>query len=174
MSVPELETPRLLLRGHRPDDFASYAAMWADPQLTRHIGDGSVKSRADAWTSFLRHVGHWRMTGFGNWVVEEKASGRQIGTIGFNERRRENTPEFDGVPELGWMFVGWTSGNGYATEALGAALSWGREHFGPVRVIAIVAPDNLASLRVAEKNGFREFKRSPSAGRQRIFLDRML
>jgi RimJ/RimL family protein N-acetyltransferase len=174
MLVPKLETPRLLLREHRPDDFAVYAAMWADPNLTRHIGDGGVKSRADAWTSFLRQVGHWHMTGFGNWVVEEKASGRQIGTIGFNERRRDDAPEFEGIQELGWMFDEWASGKGYATEALGAVLAWGRNHFGSTRVIAIAAPDNLASLRVAEKNGFREFRRGLSSGRQRIFLDRML
>ncbi len=171
MSVPVLETTRLLLRGHRADDFESYAAMWADPALTRFLADGSVKSREEAWTSFLRQVGHWQMLGFGNWVIEERASGRHVGTLGYNERRREGR---EGTLELGWMLDGWAAGKGYATEALSAALAWGREKFGPVRVIAIVAPDNLASARVAEKCGFREYLRGPSLGRPRIFLDRVL
>jgi RimJ/RimL family protein N-acetyltransferase len=171
MQIPLIDTPRLILRGHCLDDFEIYASMWANPALTRFIGDGSIKPRAEAWTSFLRQVGHWQMMGFGNWVVEEKASARQIGTIGFNERRRE---EREGVPELGWMFDGSASGKGYATESLSAALVWGAARFGPVRVIAVTAPDNVASLRVAEKCGFREYLRGPSQGRPRVFLDRVL
>ena len=174
MSIPVLETPRLILRGHRQEDFDVYAAMWADPALTRYLGDGSTKSREEAWTSFLRQIGHWQLLGFGNWVVEEKESGRHIGTIGFNERRRERSTELDGLPELGWMFDGWASGNGYATESLRAALAWGREKFGPVRVIAITAPDNIASMRVAEKCGFEIFSRGESMGRPRVFYMRTL
>jgi RimJ/RimL family protein N-acetyltransferase len=174
MSIPVLETSRLILRGHRPEDFDIYAAMWADPTLTRYLGDGSTKLREDAWTSFLRQVGHWQMLGFGNWIVEEKESGRQIGTIGFNERRRERAPELDGFPELGWMFDGWASGKGYATESLRAALAWGREKLGPVRVIAITAPDNIASMRVAEKCGFEVLRRGESMGRPRVFYIRTL
>jgi len=171
MRIPVIETSRLILRGHTTDDFEIYAAMWANPELTRFIGDGSIKPREEAWTSFLRQVGHWQVLGFGNWVVEEKASGRHIGTIGFNERRREGR---EGVPELGWMFDGWSSGQGYATESLAAVLAWGKEKFGPVQVIAIVAPDNIASMRVAQKCGFRERSRELSAGRPRIFYERSL
>jgi RimJ/RimL family protein N-acetyltransferase len=174
MSIPTLETERLVLRGHRLEDFDTFAAMWAKPELTRHLGDGSVKSREDSWTSFLRQVGHWQMLGFGNWVVEEKASGRHAGTLGFNERRRERSPEFEGVPELGWMFDTWASGRGFATESLSAALAWGKERLGSVRVIAITTPENAASMRVAQKCGFREHSRGLSVGRPRVLFDRIL
>ena len=72
--VPVLETERLKLRGHRLDDFIASAAMWADPNVTRHIG-GKPLTEEESWTKFLRYVGHWALLGFGYWVVEEKATG---------------------------------------------------------------------------------------------------
>jgi RimJ/RimL family protein N-acetyltransferase len=128
MSIPIVETARLILRGPKPDDFAAYAAMWADPETTRHIGDGSPKSIEDSWTSFLRHAGHWHIVGFGSWIVEEKASRRAIGVLGFNERKRERAPDLDGLPELGWMFDRSASGKGYATEALKGAARLGQRN----------------------------------------------
>jgi RimJ/RimL family protein N-acetyltransferase len=159
MSIPTVETERLILRGPKPDDFAAYAAMWADPETTRHIGDGTPKSIEESWTSFLRHAGHWHIVGFGSC---------------FNERKRGRGPDFDGLPELGWMFDRAASGKGYATEALNAALAWGKETLGPVRVIAITAPDNAASIRVAEKCGFTLYRRAESLGRPRFFYIRTL
>jgi hypothetical protein len=73
MRAPILETERLTLRGHRLDDFGPYAAMWADPVVTQHIG-GKPIPEEESWTRFLRQAGHWALLGFGYWVVEEKAN----------------------------------------------------------------------------------------------------
>jgi RimJ/RimL family protein N-acetyltransferase len=172
--IPAVSTSRLILRAHTLADFPAYAAMWADPDVTRHLGDGAPYSGEQSWASFLRTAGHWQMLGFGSWAVEEKASGRMIGGIGFSERKRDRGDALDGVPEAGWMFAAAVSGKGYATEALNAALEWGRAHFGPTRVIAITALQNIASMRVAQKCGFREFQRGLSVGRERVFFDRVL
>jgi RimJ/RimL family protein N-acetyltransferase len=48
-------------------------------------------------------------------------------------------------------------GRGYATEAVRAAVAWGDAHFHSTRTACIISPDNLASLRVAVKCGYREF-----------------
>jgi RimJ/RimL family protein N-acetyltransferase len=172
--APTLETPRLSLRGYALEDFEAYAAMWADPEVTRHIGDGSPKSEAESWTSLLRAVGHWQLLGYGSWAIDEKASRRFIGGIGFNNSKRDRGEALRDLLEIGWMLAPHASGKGYVTEALEAALEWGRTHFGPVRVIAITAPENFASMRVAQKCGFKEFLRGPSLGRPRVFFDRIL
>jgi RimJ/RimL family protein N-acetyltransferase len=174
LSAPALATDRLILRAYRLEDFDAYAPMWADPDVTRHIADGAPRIEEDSWASFLRTAGHWQFLGFGSWAIEEKASGRFIGGIGFNSRRRDRDESLKSLPELGWMFTTAASGKGYATEALRAALGWGRAHFGPVRVFAVTAPENFASMRVAEKCGFKEFHRGLSAGRPRVFFDRIL
>lgn len=174
LEVPVLETQRLRLRGYALEDFATYAAMWADPEVTRHIGDGTPKLEADSWTSLLRMAGHWQMLGYGSWAVDEKASGRFLGGIGFNTSKRDRGDALKDLLELGWMFTPSASGQGYATEALKVVLEWGRFHFGPIRVIAITAPENFASMRVAQKCGFDEFLRGPSLGRPRVFFERTL
>jgi RimJ/RimL family protein N-acetyltransferase len=174
VEIPVLETPRLRLRGYAFEDFAAYAAMWGDPHVTRHIGDGSPKSEADSWTSLLRAAGHWQMVGYGSWAIDEKTSGRFVGGIGFNNSKRDRGDALKDILELGWMFTPAESGKGYATEALQVVLDWGRTQFGPVRVIAITAPENFTSMRVAQKCGFREFLRGPSLGRPRVFFDRIL
>lgn len=41
IDIPVIETARTILRAHRLDDFEDYAAMWADPAVTRFIAGGS-------------------------------------------------------------------------------------------------------------------------------------
>ena len=40
-AIPTLETERMRLRPHRLQDLDACVAMWADPVVTRHIGQGS-------------------------------------------------------------------------------------------------------------------------------------
>jgi RimJ/RimL family protein N-acetyltransferase len=174
MLAPIVETERLRLRAFRADDFASFAAMYADPEVVRHTGDSEPRTSEQSWSTFLVIPGHWHYLGFGAWAIEEKASGRHIGDIGFTERRRDRGIDLDGVPEMGWALATSSFGKGYATEAVQAALVWGRAHFGARRVIALTSEQNTASIRVAQKCGFREFRRGLSAGRSRIFFERML
>ena len=171
VAVPVLETPRLILRGPVLDDFPAYAAMWADPHVTRYIG-GVPVSEEDAWSRFLRAVGQWTMLGFGFWSVIERQSGRRIGEVGFVEGRRNIVPSLIGIPECGWSLVPSVQGRGFATEAVGATLAWGDRHFGQVRMACIIAPENAASLRVAEKSGFREALRTTYRNEPTIMLFR--
>ncbi len=159
VEVPILETARLRLRGHRLDDFAACSAMWADPVVTRHIG-GKPSTQEEVWTRLLRYVGHWAWLGFGYWALEEKASGEFIGELGFADFKRDIEPLLKDMPELGWALVSRAHGKGYATEAVGAATVWGDEHFGRKQTACLIHPENLASIRVAEKCGYRESQRT--------------
>lgn len=172
--IPRLQTERLILRAFTPADFPAFAAMSADPLVRRYSGDGTPRSEEESWTSFLVIAGHWQVTGYGGWAIEEKASASFVGELGFMDRKRDRGPDLAGVPEMGWGVIPAVFGKGYATEAVQAALAWGRGHFGAVRVIALTTQDNLASIRVAEKCGFKEFRRGLSAGRPRVFFDRIL
>lgn len=174
MSIPILDTERLILRDFRLEDFSHYAAMWSNQEFVRHMGDGTPRSEEESWASFLRIGGHWQMMKFGSWAVQEKASGRLIGSVGFNERKRDRGVALKGVPETGWAIAAEAGGKGYATEALRAALNWGKVNFGPRRVIALIGPENVASMRVATKCSFAEHARILSAGRPRIVFDRIL
>ena len=171
IKVPILETERLRLRGHWLDDFAKCAAMWADPAVIRYIG-GKPLTEEESWTRFLRYAGHWSLLGFGYWVAEEKTSGKFVGEIGFADYKRDLEPSLKGVPEIGWVLASSAHGRGYATEAVRAAVEWGDRHFAGARTACIIAPDNLASIRVAEKCGYRKAQVATYKGHPTIVFER--
>jgi RimJ/RimL family protein N-acetyltransferase len=157
--VPAIDTARLELRGHGLADLDDSAAMWSDPEVTRHIG-GRPSTREEVWARLLRYVGHWALLGYGYWVVRARGSGRFVGEVGFADFRRDLDPPLDGTPEIGWALARWAHGQGYATEAVGAAVAWHAARFGPTRTVCLIAPANAASIRVAEKCGYRELRRT--------------
>jgi RimJ/RimL family protein N-acetyltransferase len=76
------------------------------------------------------------------------------------------------MPECGWSLATPAHGKGYATEAVRSVLAWGDAHFGKVRMACIIAPENAASLRVAEKTGFRVAQRTTYKGEPTLMLYR--
>jgi len=69
-----------------------------------------------------------------------------------------------------WALVPAVHGRGYATEAVGAALAWGERRFGAnARTVCIISPENLASIRVATKCGFR-IERPTRYGDEEVML----
>jgi len=169
--IPVIETERLKLRGHRVDDFDDCAAMWADPAVTRYIG-GKPSTGEEVWARLLRYVGHWSLLGFGYWAIEDRATGRFIGELGFADFKRSIEPPIGDVPELGWALASSMHGKGYATEAVRAAVAWGEAHFVPAHTVCIIDPENRPSIRVAEKCGYREFRRTTYKGKPTIMFMR--
>lgn len=172
LDPPPLETDRLILRGHKLQDFAPCAAMWADPEVVKQIGLGKPSSEAQTWGRILNYVGHWRLMGFGFWAVEEKSSGQFIGELGFADFKRELSPSIQGLPELGWALATCAHGKGYASEALRAVVEWGDRFFEGPRTVCIIHPENLASLRVAEKMGYQLVQTTHYAGSPVILFSR--
>lgn len=171
--IPTLHTERLTLRGHRLDDMSHCASLWSDPVVTRYIG-GRPFTEEETWTRLLRYVGHWALLGFGYWVVTETASGRFVGEVGFADYKRAIEPSLDGTPEIGWVLSPWAFGRGFATEAVRAAVAWGEARFGAAqRTACLIRPDNLASIRVAEKCGYREYARTTYNSQPVILFERV-
>jgi len=167
--VPVLETPRLVLRGHRVDDLDDSVALWSDPEVTRHIS-GKPSTREEVWSRLLRYIGHWAVTGYGLWHIRERATDRFVGEAGLADFKRDMAFSFDGAPEAGWVLAPWSYGRGLATEAMTAVLAWSAaEH---PRTVCIISPGNLASLRVAAKLGYREIARADYRTSEVIVFDR--
>jgi RimJ/RimL family protein N-acetyltransferase len=169
--APEIETERLLLRGYVIDDFPHVVATWADPEVVRHIS-GRLSTEEETWARFLRNIALWPMLGYGYWAAVEKSTGRFIGDVGFADFKREIEPSLKGTPEIGWVLARWSHGRGYATEAARAALLWLERTLGPQRSVCIIDDDNRASVRVAEKCGYREFARTQYKGSTVVMFER--
>lgn len=151
--IPVIETARLRLRAHRVDDHAERVALWSDPEVTRYIG-GRPFGAEEVWRRFLQYVGLWHVLGYGYWAVEEKATGRFIGDVGFADLKRDMEPSLGGMLEFGWALAPHVHGKGYASEAVAAALAWANEHVPHLTAVCIISPENAPSIRVAEKAGF--------------------
>ena len=172
VEVPTLETARLRLRAHRIDDFGKLAAVWSDPIVVRYF-DGQPLTREDAWARLLRYAGHWALVGFGFWAIEERDSASYIGDVGFARFHRDIEPPLPDVPEIGWVLTSRVHGKGYATEAVQAALSWGDARFEGSTTVCIIHPENVASLRVAKKCGYRECGCATYRGQPALVFERM-
>jgi RimJ/RimL family protein N-acetyltransferase len=93
--VPRLETPRLWLRPWSTGDVQEYARIVPDPEVMRYMGSGlcyaakraaasvvASVSDVESWWRIRRLARHWQRCTFGEWAVEEKATGQLIGQIG--------------------------------------------------------------------------------------------
>jgi RimJ/RimL family protein N-acetyltransferase len=147
VTIPSLETTRLVLRPIAEADLDGFAAMYGDPEVMRHMGDGRPLTRAATWRTMALFLGHWALRGYGQWALVEKATGRLVGRAGL-----WNPDGWPGL-EVGWLLDRPAWGRGFATEAGRAALAWAFEVLGARRVISVIAPDNVRSIRVAERLG---------------------
>jgi RimJ/RimL family protein N-acetyltransferase len=170
--IPLIETQRLRLRGHRASDLEAAIAMWDEPEVLLYT-IGKKQTREEVWARLLRHVGHWSVMGYGIWAVEEKASDRYIGDMGFANFEREFAPSLGDTPENGWALRSQFHGKGYASEALSAIVEWGDRHFGPLRTVCLIQPDNAASIRLAQKFGYREYARSTYREKRVVLFERL-
>lgn len=143
-----METRRLLLRRAQAADAMALAEIWADPQVTRHMGGprdfDTVRLRIeeDVRAGAVSHSTGW-------WAVLEKASAHVIGECGLIEKNVDGRDEI----ELVYVFAARCWGKGYATEAASALRDYAFAQLRLRRIIALIDPENRASVRVAEKIG---------------------
>jgi len=148
-----IETARLLLRVPELADAEPFMGILWDPevvarkQVTLTEPPGDLELALKHTTGILRQ---WEQRGYGHWSVVEKATGQVIGCIGVYHPEKP----WPGV-DLGWAIHRSRWGCGFATEATAAVLGWLWKHTPIDRVISLIAPDDLRSIRIATKIGER-------------------
>jgi RimJ/RimL family protein N-acetyltransferase len=171
MQPIRLETQRLILDGHCAEDFEAFAAMWADPDVVGPIG-GEPSTPAQSWSRLLRYRGLWPVLGYGYWAVREKAGGRFVGDLGFADFRRAVEPPILTLPEAGWAFARSVQGQGFAGEALAAALGWLDVQGAIAGSMCLIAASNARSIRLAERHGFAEPRMVQANGEAQLLFAR--
>ena len=157
--MTELLTERLRLRPFRADDFEAHARICADPEVMRYIRAGAL-TREESWWQLARYMGHWVLRGYGLWAVEERASGRLIGHLGYLD------PEGGEGFEVGWALERAAWGKGYAREGVTAALEHAFTVLGRDRVLCVIQSENERSIRLAERLGAVKDHEKDSAGKR--------
>jgi RimJ/RimL family protein N-acetyltransferase len=150
-------TERLVLRRPRLEDVPRLSFL-RDPEVMRFIGGVAplpVEEVVQIW------LDRWDANGFGYVLVERRADGELVGRSGITlwdtrgAWEPSTLPEAGehGQPELGWALAREHWGQGYATEAALAARAWAFGKLGISRLVSVVAPENVASQRVAGRLG---------------------
>jgi ribosomal-protein-alanine N-acetyltransferase len=158
-TVTVLETDRLILRPLTGDDFADYAAMLADPQVTDGLAEAVGNSPEEAWRSLAMFIGHREIRGYSHWALVEKSTGEFVGRAG--PWRPHGFPGLG----IGWCLAREHWGKGYATEAARASLNYALKELGAPEVISLVLPNNSRSIAVAERIGHRHLRDVQYRGR---------
>jgi RimJ/RimL family protein N-acetyltransferase len=140
-----LETDRLLIRPWEASDRAAFTALTHDPAVMEHVHGGLPYSEQEVDEWFARQARQIAERDVCMGAVIEKSSGRLIGLAG--------TQPLGNDLEIGWIFARHVWGKGYATEAGAAAMRHVLETLDRPRVVAIIAPDNHPSKRVAGRLG---------------------
>ena len=148
--LPEMETPRLLLRKIRRRDAADLFEWCSDDQVARYVLWDAHEQISET-RSYIRQVRAAYRHGLpSSWAIVLKSSRKVIGTIGFMWFSRENRSA-----EVGYSLARSCWGQGYMTEALSRVLRAAFEDLKLNRVEAQYDVRNPASGRVMEKSGMR-------------------
>lgn len=141
------ESERLVLRELETLDGDALASIWGNGRVMQHCG-GALS--ADTISRVIQtNRQNCRTHGYAVFAAIQKADGALIGVVGCkpdaaDPRRGEMIYHF-GEPD--W-------GKGFASEAVAAYLNWASAARNLDCVYASAVPDNIASIRVLQKNGF--------------------
>lgn len=148
-AAPVLTTKRLALHRFTLDDAPFAFELVNDPAFLRYIGDRGVRTLDDARAYLINGpLASYERHGFGLFKVIRKATGQPVGMCGL--LKRDTLEDVD----VGYAFLPAFRSQGYAAEAVAGTIDYARRTHQLRRVVAIVQPDNSASIKVLERAGF--------------------
>jgi len=146
----QLETERLHLRLFTPDDVQTMYELCTDPEVIKYA-DTPVKDMQEAKQRLEQGpLADYKMYGYGRFAVELKSTGKVIGFCGI-----KYLPEIK-LPEVGFRYLKEYWGRGIGTEAASACVEFARLDLKISKLVALIMPENIASIKLAEKLGMTQ------------------
>lgn len=142
-----IETKRLYLRELRLSDMSALSKILQDEQ-TMYAYEGAFDDHeVQNWLE--KQIDNYRRDGFGLWAVVLKETGEMIGQCGLTWQDLSGQQ----VLEIGYLFQRSFWKNGYAIEAAMACRDYAFAQLKADEVFSIIRDTNLASQKVAKRNG---------------------
>lgn len=142
-----LETERLYLRELRQSDFPSLCRILQDEEVMYAYEGAFSDTEVQEWLD--RQLSRYQKWGFGLWAVILKETEEMIGQCGLTMQPWRDSE----VLEIGYLFQRSHWHRGYAIEAASACEQYAFTELRAEEVCSIIRDTNLASQRVAERNG---------------------
>lgn len=146
---PILQTERLLLRQISNDDADEMFSLRSNPEIMRFIPREMPKTIDDAVKHIEFMQGLLESGECINWAICMKEDNKLIGNIGYFRMQPENHRA-----EIGYMLDQKFQGKGIMQEALTRIIRYGFETLKLHSIEAVTDPENYASWKLLEKNGF--------------------
>ncbi|MDD7804864.1 MAG: GNAT family N-acetyltransferase [Endozoicomonas sp. (ex Botrylloides leachii)] len=160
-----LKTERLLLREFTLDDDAFIYDLLNSPLFIKNIGDRGVRTKQDAKHYLTETVmKSYLINGFGMYAVVIKSSNKIIGLCGLVYR--DDLPE----PDIAFAFLPHFIGKGYAHEAACSVISYAKDKLKIAQLLAITSKDNIRSINLLNKLGFKFEKVIERDGKEILLL----
>ena len=141
-----LETRRLLIEHFNKNDVPDWAKIENDADV-RHFVDGKVLSYEEAGEYLQMNIRQYQTHGYGRYAVRLKGKRNLIGMCGFlNEKY--------GI-DFGYRYSKDSWGRGLGFEAAKTVLHYGFSELGLEKVVGLTAEQNIGSIRILEKLGFK-------------------
>lgn len=150
MEAVIIETERLVLRKLEQADFIDVCKLLQDPEVM-YAYEGAFSDReVQEWLD--KQFRRYQQDGFGLWGMIEKVTNELVGQCGITYQ------EYDGrqIPEVGYLLRKDFWHQGYATEAAVACREYAFQRLGFEEIYSIVRDTNLASQKVALRNGMKQ------------------
>lgn len=148
-----LETERLILRAVTTEDTQALFDIYGDPATNLYNPNGPYPSLEYARQRMASWLEGWPADGIGQWAVEKReAPGHVIGFGGLSYKDYGGEMRLN----LGYRFATSAWGCGYASETARAAIAFAFDEGKREAIYGMVRPNNLQSIRVLAKQGFRQ------------------
>lgn len=147
--VPDLHTPRLLLRRLSVEDAAGLHEAYGDADAMRFWDAPPTEDVAQTETRIVRSLSA-DSTWHAAWAVLTREDGSFAGMVNYHARAPWNRRL-----AVGWILVPRFQRLGYAQEAMESLLAHCFDALDTHRVEAEIEPDNDRSARLAERLGFQ-------------------
>jgi ribosomal-protein-alanine N-acetyltransferase len=169
-----IESERLILRRIDHGDLEFFTRLHADPEVARYLLHGRPRSSQESLAWIQSILGTYEDFALGQLAVLRKADGLLIGRCGLSDLAVEATASVAAVRrawyqraqapdaaelvferELGYTFHRSSWGQGYASEAARCVFDYARDVLRRPRVVSLIHPENVRSLRVAQRFGLQ-------------------
>ncbi len=141
-----LETNRIIVKNFNNSDISDWAKIENDAVIRRYV-DGKVLSLKEAGEYVEMNTRQYQTHGYRRYPFRLKETRKLIGMCGFL-----NEP--DGI-DFGYRYSNDSWGKGLGFEAAKEVLEYSFSKLGLEKVLGLTTEENVGSIRIFEKLGFK-------------------
>jgi [ribosomal protein S5]-alanine N-acetyltransferase len=149
-----IKTERLYLRHYRQEDITTLHPIFSDAKTMEYYPSPFNLEQTKKWIK--KNQDRYQEDGYGLWGVCLKETDELIGDCGLVKQKIDGRTEV----EIGYHMDKRYWSKGYATEAARGCMEYGFYTLHLNKLVSIIDPRNIPSIRVAEKIGFSKEKES--------------